>query len=314
MKHFIDIEAARLSSTEYIKSNALGFQPGDHILIQEKVDGSNASICLGEDGELHFFSRTKELTSPGGLRGFFDLGRTLSLNPVFLAAFLAHPDWVVFGEWDLCCNKIKDYSPEHQKKWIIYDIFDKKQGRWQPFEVTKAFFAEIASCEGIELIHALYDGPFLSWDHCQNFLHQNTYGPTQEGIVVKNQDRMYDEDSRECFYLKIVNEVYLETKHKAHSAPSPEELNEKERVETLTASIVTERRVEKAIERLRDAGALPDALTPKDMGLVAKLLPKAVYDDCLKEEAQLVKEIGPSFGKASSTATMRLARKIILGS
>jgi hypothetical protein len=48
------------------------------------------------------------------------------------------------------------------------------------------------------------------------------------------------------------------------------------------------------------------------MKLVAQKLPKAVYDDCVKEEKEVVDAIGAKFGKICGSITMAYARKIIL--
>lgn len=314
MKQFIDIQVARLEKTGMVESNVATFVPGDHVLIEEKVDGSNASITYDqEEGKFHFYSRTRELLQPGDLHGFYDLARAMSLHPAFQKAFQEHPNYILFGEWDLCCNALKDYLEEHRRTWIVYDLFDKEKKCWLPFEEVKAFFELIKDVPGIELIHVLYDGPFLSWDHVATFLHQDTYGPSQEGVVIKDQDKLFSEDVRQPFYLKIVNESFKETKAHPMRTPSPQDKAEREKAERVASEIVTERRVEKALERLRDAGVIPESLTPKDMGLIAKNLPKAVYEDCVKEEPEAVKEAWPAFGRAANAKTMGYARKIILG-
>ena len=44
IKHFMDIQRIREQADEGTASNIGGFSVGDHIVIQEKVDGANASI------------------------------------------------------------------------------------------------------------------------------------------------------------------------------------------------------------------------------------------------------------------------------
>lgn len=46
---------------------------------------------------------------------------------------------------------------------------------------------------------------------------------------------------------------------------------------------------------------------------VARLLPKRIFEDCMKEEREIVLACGEHFGKACSSTTMKYARNIILG-
>jgi hypothetical protein len=138
------------------------------------------------------------------------------------------------------------------------------------------------------------------------------YGERQEGIVVKNQTKINSTMKNNPFYLKIVNDSFKETM-KMKEPKSQEQLDEEARLRALAETIVTERRVEKAIFRLRDEGVFPDKFAPEDMKLVAQNLPKAVYEDCVKEEKETVDAIGASFGKLCGSITMGFARKLILG-
>jgi hypothetical protein len=93
----------------------------------------------------------------------------------------------------------------------------------------------------------------------------------------------------------------------------PEAEAARKRAIELANSIVTEARVKKMILKLIDEGLIPENLTPKDMGLVMKHLPKRIYDDVLKEEMETVKAIGESASKIISTCVAQIARKIVIG-
>lgn len=312
MKKFVDIEVARINDDEFKLNNVGAFEPGDIIQISEKIDGSNSSLCWDEEAHcLKSFSRTKELDYTNTLAGFWNFANTLPDH--VKSWFRSNPNYVMFGEWNLCGNKIKDYREEYKKSWFVYDIYDKDSGAYQP----QKFVREIVEELGLNYIHALYDGPFVSWDHVKTFLHQNTYGDTQEGVVVKNQSKIAltaDDHFRLPIYLKIVNDSFKEKMNaRVRREKSEDELAEEARVQAIVDSIVTRRRVEKAIEKLRDEGVLPEKLEPKDMALVAKNLPKYVYQDCVKEEKEMVESAGETFGKKCGGRTMELARMIILG-
>lgn len=301
MKHYIDIENAK-------PTNLSTFEPGDIIQITEKVDGSNASIAWDESENcIMAYSRKQELSFSNTLRGFWNYVQTLQSN-TDLAATLRDNQFVVFGEWDLNCNKIKSYKDEYTKTWIVYDIYNPAIQTYMPQDYVKAF----CKMYNFEYIHELYYGAFTSWDDIKSYLNENTYGSTQEGVVVKNQSKLNNRNMRQPFYLKIVNASFAESIQKVRRPKSPEELEQARILEETVASIVTRRRVEKGIEKLRDEGVFPIELTEKDLGLVAKNLPKYIYEDCVKEEKETVVMCGDRFNKLCSSLTMKLARDIII--
>ena len=79
-------------------------------------------------------------------------------------------------------------------------------------------------------------------------------------------------------------------------------------------SKITEARIRKLILKLIDEAQLPSELKPTDMPAIMKLLPKCVFDDVVKEEKEVVVQLGKFAGKAISQQTAKLARKIVIGS
>ena len=287
--------------------NTGAFEPGDLIQITTKIDGANASVSWDETtGKLEAFSRTNLLDQPGSLRGFYDYVKT-EIEPK--TDWSAYKDFVFFGEW--CVKHSVAYNPEWYNKWRVYDIWCKSAGRYVSQERVKAICGKL----GLEYIEELYYGPFISWDHCRSFIGKSTaYGPEQEGVVVKNQDKLAAENRTAPAYIKIVSERFKEShKVKAKREPSLEEAAAKERGTTLAASVATEARVRKIILKLVDEGILPAELGPKDMGTVMKHLAKRVFDDVLKEEPETVKAIGAGAGKFIAAEAAKQARKIVIG-
>lgn len=321
-KKFIDIDYIREDDivigkkedgTNAIRPKNTGaFEPGDIIQISTKIDGANASVAWDETtGKLEIFSRTNLLDSPGALRGFYDYIKT-EVEPKLLKYPIDDiKNLVVFGEW---CVKhsITSYNKDWYNKWRVYDIWDKASGKYMPQGWVKLFCVK----HGLEYIEELYYGPFISWDHCRSFLSKSTaYGNEQEGIVIKNQSKLGKEDNRAPAYLKIVNERFKEAQHstKEKKQIDPEVEAAKAEAAKLAASIVTEARVRKLILKLIDEGKLLAELQPKDMGAVMKLLPKMCFDDCLKEEPEIVKQLGEHAGKCIAAEAAKWARKIVVG-
>lgn len=316
-KKFVDIDYIRENDlvigkkedgTDAVRPKNTGaFEPGDLISITTKIDGANASIAWDETtGKLEVFSRTNLLDKPGALRGFYDYVKT-EIEPKLDMS--KHPDIVVFGEW-LVPHSVS-YNKEAYGRWYVYDIWNRKLGGYMTQDVVQGFCREY----GLNYAEELYYGPFVSWDHCRSFLKKSkAYGPGQEGIVCKDMDKLTSKDRTAPAYLKIVNDEFKEShKVKAKRELSPEEAAAKERGTTLAASVVTEARVRKIILKLVDEGIVPAELGPKDMGTVMKHLPKRVFDDMLKEEPEILKQIGEGAGKFISAEAAKWARKIVIG-
>lgn len=306
MKHFIDISRIKEDEgSELTISNIGAFQPGDIIQISEKVDGANASIALDDNGNLVAYSRKNELNYQNTLRGFWNYVQTLDKEK-----FQDLGKYVCFGEW-LISHTVK-YNADAYNKWYVYDMYDTETEEWLPQSVVKEF----AESHGLEYIHVLYEGEFISWDHCRTFLNSPAYGDSQEGIVVKNMSKLNSPDVRQPFYLKIVNDSFMETKAHNHikKVLDPQHQEEKNQAEEIANEVVTKARVQKEIHKMIDEGILPEKLQPKDMSVVARNLPKRIYDDIVKEELKRISDtIGNQyFGKAVNAVTMNYAKEIVL--
>lgn len=316
-KKFIDIENLREhdevigqkeDGTDIIrKSNAGEFDVSDIIQITTKIDGANASIAWDETTQkLEIFSRTNLLDNSNSLRGFYDYIKT-QVEP--------KTDWsqfknlVFFGEW--CVGHSIKYNNDWYGKWRVYDVWNKERGKY----LDQISVEALCHILGLEYIEELYYGPFISWEHCRSFMNKSTaYGPDQEGIVVKNQAALFRSENRFPAYLKIVNESFKETmKVKTPKEIDPEVEAAKKKAIELANSIVTEARVKKILLKLIDENIIPENLTPKDMGLVMKHLPKRVYEDVLKEELETVKAIGENASKIINTSVAQITRKIVVG-
>lgn len=306
-KHFIDIEHIREQDTELRLGNYRGFEKGDLIQISEKKDGSNGCAAWNnEDNCMMAWSRKQELSFNNTLNGFWNYIQ--SLPEVAVSEFKKHPNWRVFGEVKNK-NKIRYDEKLDTSKWLVYDIYDTESEQWLKQDVVKEF------CEktGLEYIHVCYEGEFISWEHCRSFMNNSAYGDRQEGIVVKNQSKLYDDSSRNPTYLKIVNESFRESMKTKEKIINQEAEAAKAEARKIVESIVTKNRVEKELFKMRDEQIVPEKMTPVDMKTIAQTLPKRIYEDCLKEEKELVVQCGELFGKMCQQVSMSYARDIVCG-
>lgn len=306
MKHFMDIERAKFEDEAgMVKSNVGGFEVGDTIQISEKADGANSSIMLDESGNLLAFSRKNQLNMVNNLRGFWNYVQTLDKEK-----FQDLGNRVCFGEW--LVHHTVNYNKDTYNQWYVYDMFDLDTNQWLPQSVVKEF----AESHGLNYIHVLYEGEFISWEHCKSFLHSPAYGDNQEGIVIKNQTKLNDPNCRTPFYLKIVNDSFKETQlgNRIMKEVDPNEEILKKAAEDGANQLITEARVRKEINKMIDEGILSNEIKAQDMGIIARNLPKRIYDDILKEDAEAFNALQNKYlGKAIGTTAMNYAKKIVLG-
>lgn len=304
-KKFMDISRIK-EDTELTLGNIYGFHIGDHIVIQEKVDGSNSAIVYDkENDKLAAFSRKKELNYDNTLNGFWNWVQTLEIEP-----FRKYQNYIFFGEW-LVKHTIV-YKDDAYKKFYFYDVYDKDNECYLPQTEVKRLADEL----NFIYVETFYDGEFISWEHCRSFMNNSDIAiDIPEGIVVKNQTELNNPNSKTPFVLKIVNERFSEIKKNNHKqkVEDPQKVTEKSKALDIVKTIVTKNRVRKEIHKMIDEGILPENINPQDMKTVAQNLPRRIYEDCIKEEKESVMAAGEYFGKFCSNLSMNFAKKIILG-
>lgn len=297
MKKYKDIERLK-------DKYAPAFKTGEHITITEKIDGANASIVVNEDGTLTACSRRNELNQNNTLQGFYDFVQTLDAS-IVSAALTSR--YILFGEW-LVKHTIR-YPEDKMKQFYVFDVYDTETEQYMPWDFTK----QIAEFIGLKTVPLFYDGPFISWEHIYSFVGKTEMGgePTGEGVVIKSQDRLDNKFSGTPEYVKIVAKEFSEVhQSKPQKEIDPEKVAARQAAEDLAATIVTARRVEKSIQKLVEDGIVPENWDEKSLGVIAKHLPRAVYNDCVKEEPETVAQI-ENFGKICGSLTMKLAREAV---
>ena len=300
-KKYVDIERCKQKYAETFKN-------GEQIVVQAKIDGSNASIAYDENtNSLIAFSRRQELSEKNNLNGFWNFVQTLDIST--FKEVLGNR-YIIFGEW-LTPHAVK-YPQEMYNKFYMFDVWDKNLGEYLPQEKSFSIFKRLSPYIA-EYVNTLYSGKFASWDELLDLLKENTYGesPCMEGIVIKRQGKLDSKNSRDPFYIKIVSEKFSEVHDSKPRKPvDPAVVAAAEAAQAEIATIVTERRVEKMILKLIDEGIIPSEWGAKDMGTIAKILPREIYQDCVKEEPEIVAKY-ENFGKIAGGLTMKYVKKMI---
>lgn len=188
----------------YPKIHRLGKEETDGILdvkltVQEKVDGANVSIWLGDDGQIKVGSRTRELPSDESFNGF---GEAVKANPAILHWLEANPQRRLYGEW-LVKHTIT-YPDEAYKKIYLYDVYDHELENW----LDQATVREIAKEIGVEYPQIYVENVLITEAEIQDFVGKSFIGPQGEGVVLKADftNRFGDK-----VYAKVVHQKFKES-------------------------------------------------------------------------------------------------------
>ena len=307
MKKYLDIERCKQKYAET-------FNVGEDIVIQEKIDGSNASICYDEEsGTLKAFSRRLELSADNTLNGFWDYVQSLNLDTF---KEILGSRYIVFGEWMGAKHAIKYPENVYGKFWM-FDVWDTQIEQYLPYEETRSFYDKLIACGNednkFNFVPVFYIGKFESWEKTSELVGRTEVGaePTGEGIVIKRQNCLDSKSSRLPFYVKIVSEQFSEVhKSKKQKAIDPEAIAKKEANLALAATIVTPQRVQKMIYKFIEDGLLPQDWDEHNLKDISKILPNAIYKDCVKEENETVQQV-EDFGKVAAKLSMSIVRDLI---
>jgi len=316
MKKYMDIERMKDGWTDIIAV-------GDKIWIEEKIDGANCGIRYDKENDKLVAQSRKRILEIGqdDLRGFGAFVERLNANSEWKDAIIKEifggsDNLVLFGEW-LVPHTIK-YLNDAYKKMYCYDMYNLETEEYLPqFDVYHK--VKNAVRKGVPLCGApiFYIGPFVSWEHVNNFVGKTSEmlgaSPCGEGIVIKNQSRLNDPNSRKPFYIKIVTEQFKEVQksNRAKKEIDPNAAAQLEADMALTKEIVTEARVRKMLNKFVDEAILSEDWSIADMKIIAQNLSKRIIEDCIKEEKETVEKIG-SFSKTANKVCMGIAKSIAM--
>lgn len=274
------------------------FCKGDKIVIQEKIDGANIAIRYDSETDMVIGqSRNNLLNEDSGFNGFIEWKNTLDKN---LMKSVLGDNLVLYGEWLVQHRVI--YPKDRYRNAYFYDVFDTETESYLPQDRVK----EIVAALNLIYVPVFYEGEFISWEHCNQFVGQTQLGcETGEGVVVKNITRLNKSD---VFYLKIVHEKFSEIK--ISKWDDSLKIKHKTEAEMLAETIITTARVEKVLEKLVDEGLLPEDWGVDEHPLIMKNLTKYVYEDCVKEEPEVVNKID-CFGKVANKITVQIFKEIL---
>lgn len=147
-----------------------------------KIDGTNASVWLGDDGQIKAGSRTRELSRESDNAGFYTYVQT---SEKLLGFFSKYPVVRLYGEW-LVPHSLKTYEDSAWRKFYIFDTC-REDGILIPYDEYLPMIQEF----GLDYIPALKIFTNASVDDFRAYLEVNKFLIQEnqgigEGIIIKN--------------------------------------------------------------------------------------------------------------------------------
>ncbi len=248
-----------------------------------KIDGTNASIWLGDDGVIQAGSRNRTLElGKKDNAGFYDW---VLQQENLVEYFEKWPTSRLFGEW-LVPHSLKTYRDDAWRKFYVFDAcsnsYDGSDGvDYIPYKDYQPVLEEF-DIDYIPPICVIVKGTYQMFVDClplNNFLIKDGEG-AGEGIVIKNYD--YQNKYGRTTWAKIVTSEFKEKNHKEMGAPLKVGGTLVE--ELIANKYVTKGRCEKIKAKIENEG---EGFRSKD---IPRLLNTVYYDIVNEESWEIVKE------------------------
>lgn len=241
--------------------------------IQEKIDGSQISFMLDDNGSLLLRSKGQQLHEGAPDSKMFEQ----AISSVRERVDLLVPGHVWRGEYlRVPKHNTLNYGRIPRGHIAIFDI-ELSLGDFAETEQR----TEMATFLGYETVPTFYKGV---WDKdlsdLKNFLEFDSFlgGQKIEGVVVKCYSKFYN---GKPMMGKLVSEEFKEKHTTAWKQGNP---GKKDVIENLITIYRVEARWRKAVQHVRERGELTNS--PKDIGPLLK----EISLDILKEEEDAIKE------------------------
>lgn len=171
------------------------FTIGENIIIEEMVDGANASFTTHVDADgnctVKAFSRNEELSAENNLRGFYEW--TQQIPATRLNEITEYGRYVIFGVW--LVPRMFKYPDNRYNKFYMFDVWDWDTEQDISFDDANAMYKalqRVCGCTHIDFAPVLYAGKFTGWEDAIRFCGATHLDakPIGAGIAIKSQDRI----------------------------------------------------------------------------------------------------------------------------
>lgn len=178
-----------------------------------KVDGTNASVWLGDDHTVCSGSRNRQLSLGSDNAGF---ALWVSTNENLRAYLQAHPNHRLFGEW-LVPHTIKHYRKDAWRRFWIFDVAVDIGVEEEVYLSYDAYYEDLEKF-GLDYILPMFRMENATYEYLFGALERNKFlvedgDALGEGIVIKNYDYR-NRYGRTC-WAKVVRQDFKEQNQKA---------------------------------------------------------------------------------------------------
>lgn len=265
---------------KYIHLERFGTDEVDGINIGQchifpKLDGTNASAWIGDDGEICAGSRNRKLSIDNDNQGFM---AWLVEQENWASCLNEHADLVFYGEW-LVPHSLKTYRDEAWRKFYVFDVACA-DGKFMSYEQYKP----ICDRFGVDYIPCVlksknpdYNILHTEATTCKFLLREGE--ESGEGIVIKNYG--FENRFGRQTWAKLVTSTF---KDKHVIEMGGKSIDNKMVEESIADEFVTSHMVEKIIAKIR---AEDDAFNAKH---IPRLLHTAYHDLVTEELWEAVKK------------------------
>lgn len=235
----------------------------DEVIVEEKIDGSQFSFGLFEDG-LRIRSKGQVMLVDAPEKMFDKAVDTVKALPL-------HAGWTYRAEYlrkphhnGLAYNRIPNGH------LILFDI-NTAEEEYLSYQAK----AEESARLGLEIVPLLSSGMVSSADDVREFLSRESVlgGQLIEGVVIKNYARFGLD--KKVLMGKFVSEAQKEVIQRHFKAANP---GKADIIDGLIQSYGTPARWQKAVLHLRERGMIEDS--PRDIGNLIKEAPEDVLKEC----------------------------------
>jgi len=264
---------------KYMHLERLGTTEVQEIMMGEcyvfpKLDGTNASVWMDDDGEIQAGSRNRHLTLDNDNAGFLAWVRDQDNLREYFADY---PNDTLYGEW-LVPHSLKTYRDDAWRKFYVFDVMNA--GVYGHFEQ----YVDGLDQYGIDYLSPIAIVKNGTADLFTGLLEKNTYlikdgEGAGEGIVIKNYDFTNKYGRR--VWAKLVTSAFKEKHFKEMGAPI---LKGADIIEIkIVDKYVTQELVDKVYAKISLDGGWSSKMIPR--------LLQTVFYDLVKEETwEFVKE------------------------
>jgi hypothetical protein len=239
--------------------------------VEEKVDGSQFSFGISEEGEIKVRSKGAVMIPDAPEKMF-----TAAVATVKDLALVLHPGWTYRGEY-LAKPKHNTlaYSRVPSRHIIIFDINDGHES-FLSYEDKRAEAERI----GLETVALVYSGmvsdiqTFRAFLECESALG----GQKIEGVVIKPSAYNLFGLDKKVLMGKFVSESFKEIHGGEWRKDNP---TTGDIIDRISMDLKTPARWNKAVQHLAESGRIEN--TPRDIGTLMKEVPADIEKECVDE-------------------------------